>query len=443
MKQLSLRLPAGFKPTKPVLFSLGLGLGLLIFLAFILPRIRQRLSPESAPTITLVHWGLRQPTSTFTQAIADFEALNAHIKINYLVQSEADYWSRLQTALASDRGPDLFRYHLTWAPQLLKQLAPMPASVYSTAEYEAIFYPANQAWLKTKRGYLGLPLEVDGLGLYYNTAILAAAGIQPPQTPNELRSTAKLLTLTVDNQIQRAGIALGTTKNVEHWSDFLAFSFLQNGADLAQPNTPEGQGALTYYTLFATEDQVWNDTLPPSTYAFATGKAAMMVAPSWRVPQVKQLNPDLPFAVAPLPQLPQRDQTWANYWVEGVSASISKDRRQAAWLWLQYLSQADTLRMLYTAASASQLVGMPFPRLDMADQLIEDQYVGAFIQQAPTAQTWYLNSSTAESDLNQQVISLYQTAVNEVLTGEPASEVLVDTEEGIQALLNPAKIKRR
>lgn len=399
-------------------------------------------TPTAQNPVTLTHWGFREPDTTFTQAIKDFELLHPEIKINYQVQPETDYRERLKTALSSRQGPDLFRFHNTWASLFPKNLAVVPETVITTAQADALFYPVNQAWLKTAKGYVGLPLEIDGLGLYYNQSVFQSTGLPLPQTPNELRSLAKTLTITNEVNIQRAGIALGTTKNVEHWSDFLAYVLLQNGADPESPNTPAGAGALNYYTAFVLEDSVWNDTLPPAVYAFATEKSAMMVAPSWRIPEVKRLNPALQFGVAPLPQLPNREVSWATYWVEGVSSRISASRQQAAWLWLSYLLDKETLRSLYAQSSAVSFVGMPFSRVDMADQLLGDQYIGAYIAQAPTASSWYLSSYTFDNAYNDQIIAFYKEAVDQVLLGEPADEVLETVADNITDLFHPRPQKR-
>jgi ABC-type glycerol-3-phosphate transport system substrate-binding protein len=77
---------------------------------------------------------------------------------------------------------------------------------------------------------------IDGLGLYYNQRLLTSAGQAVPQSWDELRRTAKQLTVVQNGVIERAGVALGTTGNVEHWSDILATMMLQIAANLKSPN---------------------------------------------------------------------------------------------------------------------------------------------------------------------------------------------------------------
>ena len=81
-----------------------------------------------------------------------------------------------------------------------------------------------------------------------------------------------------------------------------------------------GADALRFYTIFTTQDRIWDKTLPPDIVAFATEKVAMMIAPSWQVHEIVALNAKLDFSVHPVPQLTsQRRIAWSSAWVEGVS----------------------------------------------------------------------------------------------------------------------------
>jgi multiple sugar transport system substrate-binding protein len=420
-----------FRYLLPVLGVIVLiGVGFLIFTKLI-----HRPASTSAPTV-LTYWGLWEPTTVLQSVFTQFEQANPGIKIKYEQQKSQDYRERLQTAIDNNQGPDIFRFHDTWVPMLGARLAPVPKTIFDSATYTSTFYPVAQKMLTGKSGYLGIPLEVDGLGLFYNTTIFTSAGLTPPKDWNELRRLALVLKEPKDGPLLRGGVALGTTGNVEHWADILAVMLLQNSADLAKPNNKNGQDALTFYTLFSTVDHVWDDTLPPSTYAFATEKVAMMIAPSWRAFDVQAANPNLKFAIAPLPQLPDSPAVnWASFWVEGVNSRSSTAKQTAAWKLLSYLSQKETLRTLYAAQSSVRIFGEPFSRVDMADQLTADPYVGAYISTAPTAQSWYLSSFTHDNGLNDGLIKYYEDAVNAVVGGAPATQALSTAESGIAQIL--------
>lgn len=395
---------------------------------FILPRFAQ------TQEINLIYWGLWEEENILAGVVADYQKTHPNVKISYVRQSPKDYRERLQSALARGEGPDIFRFHNTWVPMLKNELDILPSDILDTTSFEQTFYPIAKNDLRVGNSYVGVPLEVDGLGLFVNEDIFRAAGKTPPTSWDELRQTA--LSLTVkdsESKIQVAGVALGRTENVDHWSDILALMMLQNGVDLTNPRSNLAEDALTYFTIFSETDKVWDKTLPASTLAFASGKLAMYFAPSWRVFEIKKLNPSLNFKIVPVPQLPETNLTWASYWVEGVSKK-SKNQK-AAWEFLKYLSSKETLQKLYQTASQTRLFGEPYSRLDLADLLKDDPYVGAYIKQAPTARSWYLASRTFDNGINEKMIKYFEDAVNAVNAGRTAKEALQTASQGIAQVL--------
>jgi multiple sugar transport system substrate-binding protein len=363
--------------------------------------------------VTLSYWGLWEPSDVLQDVLDTYHQQHPNVTINYQMESYKDYKDRLQTAIASGRGPDIFRFHASWTPMLHNELDAMPTTVYSPTDFQNTFYPAATQQLSSGSQIFGIPLMYDGLALYYNSDALRAANAQPPKTWADVKSMASQLTIRSNGKIQRAGLAIGNTTNVEHFSDILALLILQNGGDPANPTTQEVQDAVIFYTNFAKVDKVWDDTLPSSTVAFARGDVAMMFAPSWRAHDVKALNPNLKFGIAPVPQLSGTKISWASFWAEGVS-SQSKNKAES-WAFLKYLSSADVERKLYAAASKDRAFGEIYSRKDLAADLANDPYVGPFLADAPSGQGWFLSSFTHDNGINDQMIKYYQDAVNAVL----------------------------
>ncbi|KKU17768.1 MAG: extracellular solute-binding protein [Parcubacteria group bacterium GW2011_GWB1_49_7] len=435
-------------PKKWITIILGaiLGLGLIILL---LTRIFGRsgtpvqqgggATPTPAQQKVLTYWGLWEPSSVLEEVIADYEAANPGVKIDYRVQSHKDYRERLQTAIASGNGPDIFRYHASWVPMLKADLAVLPSSVMNANEFQSTFYPIAAVQLQVDGKLVGLPIMYDGLVLYYNKDILQTAGVEPPATWAELKQLANELTVPADKAerrssgIQRAGLAIGNTSNVDHFADILALLILQNGGDPAEPAFTEVRDALTFYTNFVAEDSVWSSALPNSTVAFARGDAAMMFAPSWRAHEILELNPSLNFATAPLPQLSEEVVTWGSYWAEGVNEKSAY--KPEAWSFLKYLTSAEVMKKLYSAQSQVRAFGEPYSRTDLVADLQGDPYVGAVLKDAPHAQGWYLSSATHDNGINDNIIDYYRVAVEAVLTGEEMEKVLTTLDQGVTQVL--------
>lgn len=390
-------------------------------------------STNTGEPVTLEYWGLWEPKETMDTIFADFEKQNPGISVQYVAQSYQDYRERLQTAIASKTGPDVFRFHATWAPMLMRELAPLPPSVLTATDFESAFYPVARAQLTINNQIYGVPLMYDGLMLYYNKEIFATAGLQPPTTWAELRTAANTLTVRENNEVKRAGVALGTANNVEHFSDIIGLLMLQNGAKLDQPNSPEGRDALLFYTNFATKDKVWNDIFPSSTVAFARGDVAMMLAPSWRAFEVQAMNPDLDFATAPVPQLSDQRIAWASYWAEGVNAL--GEHQDAAWKLVQYLSSSSVEKQLYAAQAQVRSFGEPYARKDLASELASQPLVAPVLQDAPYAQGWYMTNYTHDNGLNDQIVKYYLDAVNALGSGQDVQGVLTTLNSGVQQVL--------
>lgn len=381
---------------------------------------------------TLTYWGLWEPESVMEPVIKEFEKANPGVLVNYQQQSPQDYRERLQTAIASGQGPDVFRYHASWVPMLRRELAPMPSSVMPVSEFQQSYYPVAYQQLQVNGQIVGMPLMYDGLVLYYNQDILETAGAQPPKNWAELKQLASKLTVRSASGIERAGFAAGTANNVDHFPEIIGLLAFQNGGDLSNPTAKPVVEALTFYTNFTTQDQVWDGTLPNSTVAFARGEVAMMIAPSWRYHEIKAQNPDLKFTVTAVPSLADQEATWATYWVEGVSAQ-SKNK-ELSWKLLDFLGSKEQLQSLYSNQAQSRSFGEPYPRTDMMSTTSQP-VLESLLEQAPQAKSWYLNSWTFDNGLNDQLIKYYQDAVNAVLAGESPDKVMVTVGQGTTQVL--------
>jgi multiple sugar transport system substrate-binding protein len=288
----------------------------------------------------------------------------------------------------------------------------VPESVYSASEFDTAFFPIAKKDVYISGQYYGVPLEFDALALYVNEDILAEnPDLKVPTTWDNLRQTAfKLTQRDARGQVTRGGVALGTTNNVDHFSDILGLMILQNGGDPGKGNAESVISALKFYSLFSKQDRSWSEDLPSSTLAFANGKVAMMLAPSWRALDVKQINQRLNFRLYPVPQLPGTNITWATYWIEGVAKKSQK--QAAAWEFLKYLSSPETLTKMYQLAGQNRLFGEPYPRQEMAVKLQQDPFVGAIMTQALASRSWPLAARTFDNGLNDRIIKYYVDAVN-------------------------------
>ncbi|MFC1647020.1 extracellular solute-binding protein [Patescibacteria group bacterium] len=386
--------------------------------------------------VTLTYWGLWENDAIIRPVIDEFEASNKGITIDYIKQSHKQYRERVQAAVSRGEGPDVFRFHNTWVGMLRNELDIAPSEAFTSSEFANTFYNVAKNDLVAGQSIYGIPLEFDGLGLYINEDIFSAAGASAPLTWEDVLSLVPTLTVKNDDNITTSAIALGTTNNVEHFSDIVATMILQNGGNLVQPTGKEAEEALIFYRKFSDEDDpvyTWNDTLDNSIYAFATGKVAMILAPSWRAFDIKQITPTANFRIVPVPQLAGNTVNWASYWVEGVSAK-SKNKK-AAWEFVKFLSSKEAVTKIYTQASKVRLFGEPYARRDLASTLAGDRYTEAYVKQAETARSFPLASKTYDNGLNDKMIKYLEDAINSVVDGNSPTQALSTAAEGFRQVL--------
>ena len=159
-----------------------------------------------------------------------------------------------------------------------------------------------------------------------------------------------------------------------------------------------------------------------------------MFAPSWRAFNIAEINPDLEFRTISVPQLSEEKVSWATYWVEGVSKSSKNS--QAAWDFLKFLTSNQSLQRLYEQEKKLRLFGEPPPRVSLASQLEDDPLVGAFVNQAEFAQSWYAASRTFDNGINDRIIKYLEDAVNTSLQKGDKTKALQTAAAGIRQVLS-------
>lgn len=410
-------------------------LGVVAFLAIgfvALKVIPQFFGGSSGGPVTLTYWGLWEPSSVMQGVIADYERDHPGVTINYQMQSPKNYRTRLQSAIANGSAPDIARIHNTWMPMLRKSLSPKPDSVsLDTSQY----YPIVRENFVVGGKLYAAPLEIDGLALYYNKDILAEVGAVPPADWDAFRRLAYDLTKrnVVTGIIERAGASMGTTNNIDHWSDILGLLILQSSGNPGNPAEETVQNALAYFTIFSTSDKSWDSAQPASTYAFATGSVAMILAPSWAVSEIFAINPNLNYGIAPAPTLPNVSLNWATYWAEAVPAT--SPHQQEAWQFLAYLSSPEVLQKLYTAQTSLRPIGEPYPLTSMSSLLSTDPLAAPFVSQGPSYSSWYLAGKTGDEGVNDELIKYYEDALNAINNGATIPGVTKTLSEGVAQVL--------
>lgn len=253
-------------------------------------------STDSGGDVTLTYWASNQGTSldndkeVLTPVLEAFTA-ETGIKVELEAIGWSDLQTRIQTAVTSGQGPDVVNIGNTWAVSLQATGAFMP---FGDAEMEAI--GGADKFVKTaletggEAGTDPTSVPVYGLayGLYYNKAMFAEAGVEPPTTWEDMVTAAQALTDPAKDQY---GFSLAAGSYTEN-NHFAFINAAQNGAavfdDEGNPTfTEDGvvQGILRYLDLMQT-DKVVN----PSNAQYDNGSFAVTDFANHKVAMILNQN---------------------------------------------------------------------------------------------------------------------------------------------------------
>jgi multiple sugar transport system substrate-binding protein len=338
-------------------------------------------------------------------------------------------------------------------------LAAVPAATVTNLDLDKDFYSVYKHDLKIGNSYYAIPLMYDGLALFYNKDLIQKGGVDIPKSWWDLQTAATKLTVRDDQgNIQVAGVAMGLTGNVDHWSDIVGLLLKQNGADILK-NTPDNdtkiRDVLSYYTNFNTKYKAWDETLPNSTQLFAQGKLAFYFGPSWSIFNIEDLNPNLNFEVTNVPQLPTLQNIsdtsnnssanltniqWATYWAEAVNSK--SQHQKEAWKFLEFLASKDSLQKMYAAESQTRSFGEIYPRLSLASQISTNSKIKPFVSAANNAESGYFASDTYDSGLNTEMQKYFGDAINSLLlnNNDPIA-IMTTLKSGLTQLIQKYSLK--
>ena len=346
------------------------------------------------------------------QACAEaFEKKNPDIKIKITQTGWFDYWTALSTGFVSGTAPDVFWDHLSRYPQfvennLLVDIAPLIARDQMATD----IYVGGlvKVWGKSGKQY-GLPKDWDTIGIVYNKAMLAKAGIDPKSlwdldwNPKDGGSFEKVMAkLSVDAN-GKTGLDAGfEPKNVsqygvlinglsdgfghEEWANFAASlgwkycdgpwstHFYYDDPKLVETVQWFADVSLKKGLMVPAKDA----RQAQATGLFAGQKGALALTGSWLVHwYTENCKFDIGFAPLPKGQLGRKSV------INGLADSIwvGTKHPEEAWKWVKFLASPEAQKMVGE-------FGIVFPAIPEAAEISQKQMaakgadVSAFVDEA-------------------------------------------------------------
>jgi multiple sugar transport system substrate-binding protein len=312
---------------------------------------------DAEKQIVIDFWAMGAEGENIQALLPGFAALHPEIKVHVQNIPWGAAHDLLLTAFAGGSHPDLCQLGNTWIPEFqaiaaIRSLEPFLAD--SSISRKSYFSGTWETNLIDGRAY-GIPWYVDTRLLFYRSDLLAAVGYaRPPQNWEEWLEASRRL---VAQQPGRYALFLSTIFN--DWQ-VPATLIMQNGGRLLRDNDCHGAfsepatlEALRYYvSLFHENLAVRNMSEVANIYqGFNDGVFCMMVTGPWNVNEIRKRMPGLAgrWSTAPLPAK-----------VNGVSLAggaslvmFEKSRHpEAAWKFIQYLSQTETQQAFFSLVRA-------------------------------------------------------------------------------------------
>lgn len=256
--------------------------------------------------VTLEFWSFYQGSEAeFVEDwVADYNASHEDVQINHTVVSQSEYTSTLiPTALANGTAPDILYVEPSTFTKYAEAGALADLTSYYSDELTADILPAVLDSATYDGKLLALPMELETLGLFYDEALLAAEGIDVPETWDELKSAAAALTTD-----SRYGLVIPVEAGGYTLFNFYPFMWMA-GADVTDGegnytvDTPEFADALDFWGSFVQDGSSPTSLQigPWDVGNVATGVAAMQESGSYAIKATETDYVDAAIGAAPLP----------------------------------------------------------------------------------------------------------------------------------------------
>ncbi|MFB6719339.1 ABC transporter substrate-binding protein [Kribbella sp. NPDC056345] len=369
--------------------------------------------------VTLSQWYHQYGEAGTQQAVERYakEYPDATVTIQW---SPGDYDKKVATTLLTEQGPDVFEYGNGPTIDMIKagqvvDLSDVPGDA------KADFTPALISRMSYQGKLYAIPQVADMQLLVYRKSLLSAAGVQPPQTVDELLDAAKKLTTDkVKGLFVGNDGGVGVLGGPALWSvglDYLTedgkFGF---DDPLAAESLKKLRELFTSKALLLGAPADWSD---PS--AFTQGLTAMQLTGLWTLPAIEKALKD-DYGVLPWPKLnattgaPSVPVGAYGSCVSSKSKNVDAAKKFVKWLWVDQTDKQ---------LDFAQAYGFHIPArkslVEKAEKLKSGPAAEAakFVNEHGHAQTpilWSPKSGTAYSDALNRIIRSGSDPATEIKT---------------------------
>lgn len=377
------------------------------------------LSATSAQTV--LQWWDYYTDGANNQAMQDliarYEAAHPEVDIERTSIGFGDLKSRIIQAAATGTMPDIVIVDNPDHQAMAAQGALADLTDYIAA-WEASDQYFDGPWSSTVyngRNY-GVPYGSNATALYYNEDILTEAGVDVPETWDELRAAAQALTTGT-----RSGFCLSMINTEEGTFTYLPFLW-GNGGDIPDIGAEANIEALTLLNTMMNEDgsisrAALNWGQGEVNNQFMAGQCAMMINGPWQMPILEAADLDFTWRVADWPNngAPTSILGGENF-AAGAGGNVD-----AAWQVIAWVTASENL------LPTLQISGYIANRADVASNEVfrADPVIATFADQVAVAKARAYGENYPQ--ISEEIMNMVQSVMIGARTPEQAADAAAAT----------------
>lgn len=389
-------------------------------------------SDDGGGELVFANWQWLEPGrgEQLWTAVNGYTATDPSVTLKQQSIARKDYESTLKTQIGARGGPDILIIPDTFLPELAEAgaLAPLDDVLDGTGK-QAL--NATNAAGEYDGKQVGYAWEIVNYALFWNTALLDEAGVQPPTDMPGLVAAAQQIKARTGNP----GFAVRHQINEEApwWIDFSNWTYGFGGAWSKEGtltiDSPQNIAAVTAFRdMYTSGAMAVGDDASTFRSKFKAGKVGMMIDNSSALATMVAGNTTVPstgVGASPLP-FPTRASGQAGFFI-GINAFAKN--KTAAKKWLRWFYGAEPQRQAAAALGASVLGTDAEPP---AEFVTANPWVPTFRAQAATSSDAVIDGFETATPLIRHIVL---AEVEKVLVdGDDPATALARAQEAAEKL---------
>ena len=294
--------------------------------------------------ITVTEYSAR--TGPYFERMAEaFEAENPDIDVEIEVTPWDVLLQKLTTDVAGNANADLAIVATRWMLDFVEQGIAEPLDGYVDDAFRERFIATFLDPSMMDGQLRGLPVAGSARAMYYNRALFEEAGLEPPETWDDVEAAAEAISALGDDV---SGFGL-QGKEIET-DVYFYYPMWSYGGDILDDDGSSGldsEAALRAATLYRRMIDEGLTQDGPTAYSredvqnlFKQGRIGMMITGPWMRGQIAEEAPELDYGILPIPAGPDGER--GTY---GVTDSIimfaNSANKDEAWQFMDFLFTED------------------------------------------------------------------------------------------------------